>query len=209
MLDSADFGRIVSKILLFLLVFSVFACTTQKRKGETSKLGKMYHNTTAKYNGYFNANELVEASILSLKQLHESNYSSILPVYDYVAVDNPSSVADDLDKAIEKVTTVTALHEESHWVDDCYVLMGKAQYLKQDFESAQETLEYFEEQFDPKNPYGRNYTRAKNTSKSKKDRKREQKERQNDRKEQDKIKKKEKKEREKERAEEQKRREIR
>jgi len=115
-------------------------------------------------------------------------------------VDNPSSASSNLDIAIEKVTTVTALHEPSHWVDDCYVLMGKAQYLKQDYESAEETFEYFEEQFDAKNPYGRLYTKKKSTRPSKKERKKEQKAREKERKESQK-------EREKSREKEQKERE--
>lgn len=196
--------KLSSKLLLFILLFSVLACSTQRKRGEIGKIGKMYHNTTAKYNGYFNANELIKESILDLSDMHETNYAAILPVYDYVAVENPTQVADNLDLAIEKVTTVTALHEASHWVDDCYVLMGKAQYLKHDYESAQETLEYFEEQFDPKNPYGRNYERATNNTRSKKDRKRVQKEREQERKDQDKVRKDAKKEKEKERAAEKK-----
>ena len=114
-------------------------------------MGKMYHNTTAKYNGYFNADVLLTESILVLESEHQDNYNQVLPVYKVMAHDNPASKAADLDKAIEKVSVVATLHEPSQWVDDCYVLMGKAQFIKQDYESAQNTFEYFLEEFNPIN----------------------------------------------------------
>ncbi len=142
--------RQIDKLILLTLVVSLLAsCVTQKRKGELSALGKLYHNTTAKFNGYFNANELLEESILKLNDQHQDNYREVLPIYEYVAVDNADLVAADLDRAIEKVSVVVNLHRESHWTDDCYLLVGKAQYLKQDYESAEETLRYFIDEFSP------------------------------------------------------------
>ncbi|MBK7008594.1 MAG: hypothetical protein IPH36_08165 [Saprospiraceae bacterium] len=140
----------------------------QKAKNEVSKVGKFYHNVTSEYNGYFNANELYEASLLTLREKNNDNYSKILDVYDYLAVPDPKIVNADLDKAIEKLTRVAAIHEPGDWVDNCYVLMAKAQYLKQDYERALETLEYFEEDFNPVNPYGRNFQKKKVSSKQKK-----------------------------------------
>ena len=142
-------------------------CASKRKKGgNPSALSKFYHNTTALYNGYFNANELMKQSYQTLRASHRDNYNEILPLYDYVLVENTKSVAADLDKAIEKVTTVAALHEPSKWVDDCYVLMGEAQYLKQDYESAEETFAYFKEEFNPTNPFGRNYKKKKRSKKA-------------------------------------------
>lgn len=140
-----------------LIICLCSACATKKKKGETGWLGKFYHNTTAKYNGYFNADVLLDKSMKGLEAQHQDNYTQLLDIYPYVAVDNPKAFAPDLDKAIEKVSIVAHNHEPSHWVDDCYVLMGKAQYLKHDYESAEETFSYFVEQFDPYNPSSRYY----------------------------------------------------
>ncbi len=112
-------------------------------------MGRFYHNTTAYYNGYFNANVLLEASELKLATNNQDNYTQILDVYDYVHVADPETVKEDLDKAIEKVSVVATLHRPSHWVDDCYLLVGKAQYLKHDYESAEETLVYLKEAYSP------------------------------------------------------------
>ncbi|MBK6782769.1 MAG: hypothetical protein IPG79_02695 [Saprospiraceae bacterium] len=39
-------------------------------------------------------------------------------------------------------------------------MMAKAQYYKQDYETAETTLQYFQEVFNPKNPYGKNYFKS-------------------------------------------------
>ncbi|MBC7884387.1 MAG: hypothetical protein H7X99_02870 [Saprospiraceae bacterium] len=156
------------KFSLVLLVISVLfiSCVTRKKKNETSKFGKFYHNTTAFYNGYWNAKEIMKESMKTLRLANVDDYNKLLEVEDFVSVDNPKMVKADMDKIIEKVTTVSQLHEPSAWVDDCYVMMAKAQYLKHEYETAEETLQYFQEDFNPSNPYGRNYKSKKPTGKA-------------------------------------------
>jgi tetratricopeptide (TPR) repeat protein len=125
------------------------ACTTQKSRSDMSALGELYHNTTAYYNGYFNANELLNESIFLLEQQHSDNYTQLLPMFKYVASDNADMVAPEMDEAIKKVSIVVNLHRYTKWTDDCYVLVGKAQYVKQDYESAEETFRYFVNEFSP------------------------------------------------------------
>ncbi len=139
----------ISKILLLFAIFNLFACTTQKSRSDVSGASKFYHNVTAEYNGYFNANVLLTESIANLNEQHQDNYNKILPVYKYVAAENPQAVAGDLDKAIEKVSIVISIHRVSDWTDDCYLLIGQSQYLKKDYESAEETLEFLEAEFNP------------------------------------------------------------
>ncbi|MBX2876670.1 MAG: tetratricopeptide repeat protein [Saprospiraceae bacterium] len=151
----------VGFILMTCLVVS--ACTTQKKKGELSALGKLYHNTTAKYNGYFNARELMQETFVSLDNQHQDNYNKILPVFAYTEADNPQAVAGDLDLAMEKVSVVINLHRQSVWTDDCYLIIGQAQFLKKDYESAEETLRYLINEYSP-----RKMKEAKEKSQSKK-----------------------------------------
>lgn len=135
--------------LLFLIIVIATSCVTQKRKEDLSGLGKLYHNTTAKFNGYFNANEILQESIVKLEEQHQDNFNKILPTYKYVAAGNPKAVASELDEAIKKVSIVVSLHRQSHWTDDCYLLLGNAQYLKQDYEAAEATFRYMVNEFDP------------------------------------------------------------
>lgn len=141
--------KIIQALIFLALIGIIASCTTQKRKDDVSGFGKFYHNTTAKYNGYFNANVLLTESIAKLEAQHKDNYNKILPIFPYLVADNPKAVAGDLDEAIKKVSIVAAIHEVSHWRDDCYVIFGKAQYLKTDYEDAEETFRFFKEEFDP------------------------------------------------------------
>ncbi len=138
------------KIFLLIPILLLFSnCATQKKRSDASWLKKFYHNTTAYYNGYFNANLLLRESIDKLNLQHQDNFTKVLNVYPYLDVENPKAVASDLDKATEKVSVVAAIHPISFWVDDCYLMIAKCQYVKQDFESAEETLEYFKDVFKP------------------------------------------------------------
>ena len=168
------------------------ACTTTKKRSEMSALSELYHNTTAHYNGYFNANELYVASQVLLEQQHRDNYTKVLPVYKHLATDDASAVVPDLDIAMEKVSVVVNLHPYSKWTDDSYLLFGKAQYLKRDYESAEETWRYFESEFNPE-AMARKEKKAKadkKVSKKKKKRKKKKRKRKKRRKKRNKMSKK-------------------
>lgn len=142
--------RLVYALTVVALALMIESCVAVKSSSkELSGLGKVYHNTTAHYNGYFNANEIIMATMLSMEQQYKDNYTQVLPVYAYMGIDNPKAAAPQLDEAVKKVTKVAALHPKSDWVDDCYLLAGKAHFLKQDFETAEQTLRYLTAEFSP------------------------------------------------------------
>lgn len=140
-----------SRLSLVALAFLVNACAVQKSKKDISGFGLFYHNLTAKYNGYFNARELVDLSQETLTNQYRDNYTKILELYEYNGVDNPSAAAANLDIAIKKASTVINLHRPSHWVGDGYLLIGQAQYLKQDYETAEETFKYMVQNYNKLN----------------------------------------------------------
>jgi len=143
----------MKRISLFFSVLTVLVvvsgCKTTKSKSDIGPVKKFYQNTTSEFNGYFNANELLIESKATLSNSFQDNYNKILPVFKYLAADNPKAQAESLDFAVEKVTTVVNLHPASDWVDDCYQLMGEAQFIKQDFEAAEETFEFMVAEFSP------------------------------------------------------------
>jgi tetratricopeptide (TPR) repeat protein len=134
-------------LLLCLLIVS--ACVTTKKKGqETSKSKKFYHSFTNKYNYWFNADELFRLTVVKLEEQHKDNYNQILDVYPYAATD-PSSVRSDLDNIVMKAAKGISLHRPGRWTDDNYGLMGKAQFLKRDYETAEATYKFIREEQDP------------------------------------------------------------
>ncbi len=146
----AGLKKFNTSLILIAAFLIASGCVTQKKKEDVGAVGKAYHNMTARYNGYYNADVLLYESTLELDAQVQDNYNKILPIYKYVEADNPKAVADRIDKAIKKVSVVVNLHRVSHWTDDCYLLMGQAQYLKQDYEAAEETLEFLMAEFNPK-----------------------------------------------------------
>ncbi len=130
------------RLFLITLVLLGQACSVQKSRNDVSKTGLFYHNLTAKYNGYFNAKELVDLSEDALTEQYKDNFTKILELYEYNSVENPAIVAANLDIAVKKASTVVNLHRPSHWVPDSYLLIGQAQYFKQDFTTAEETFKY-------------------------------------------------------------------
>ncbi len=140
----------IYKIVSLVLIFVIFtACASQKSRGDETWLKRAYNNMTAKYNGYFNANVLIKEGIAKLTAMHKDNYNKILDVYPYIKVDNSKSLSPDFDKSMEKLAVVVSTHRYSHWVDDSYLLLGKAQFLKQDYESAEETFAYLVSEYNP------------------------------------------------------------
>ncbi len=124
-------------------------CVTQKSRNEQSKVGQYYENLNSRFNGWFNANELVDESVATLEDQYKDNYNEILPIYEYTAVENADAVKADLDEAIKKVSVVVTLHKYSDWVDDCYLLIGKSLYLKKDYEAAENAFEFYMDEFLP------------------------------------------------------------
>ncbi len=139
------------KIFSLLGLFLLLAGCGTNREGDLRSVSKLYQNTTARYNGYFNAKELYRGSVKKLDDNYRDNYNRILPFYKHVAVENATTVAGDLDNAINKVTVVVNLHPQSKWVDNCYILSGQCQFLKKDYDAAQHTFEYMIKEFAPEN----------------------------------------------------------
>ena len=65
--------------LIILALGFLTGCVTKKSRNDQSKIGQYYHNLTSRFNGWFNANELVNASIVKLEDQYQDNYNEILP----------------------------------------------------------------------------------------------------------------------------------
>lgn len=148
--DGLISSKMVKNSLLFLLALAILSgCVTHKSRQDQSKVAEFWHNMNSHFNGWFNANELVEKSIATLEAQHQDNFNDILPIYPYAAVENADAVKADLDEAIKKVSVVVTLHEFSDWADDCYLLIGKSLYLKKDYEAAENAFEFYMDEFKP------------------------------------------------------------
>lgn len=113
--------------------------TDEKKFGP---LRKFVQNNTSHFNFYYNANNKLNAVVERATISNKDDYTKLLPFYPY-SLDNTSSQKSDLDSVIYKATAGILLHDlRTEWVDNFYLLIGKAYYLKKDFDSAALTFQY-------------------------------------------------------------------
>ena len=72
---------LIQSLLLIMLLSS---CSTKKNRW----VNRQYHNTTAKYNGYFNGKESIKKGLNKINENSEEDYSQIITVFkDHKNVD--------------------------------------------------------------------------------------------------------------------------
>jgi tetratricopeptide (TPR) repeat protein len=157
---SSDLKKI-KKVILPLLLLTVIACSTHKN----TVITRGYHNLTAKYNVLFNGKESFNKGLRSMEENFRDNYAEILPVFQYGNPDVAKAISGDMDRTVKKCSKLISLHsitvkprvkdtktindrkreyfnkkEYNRYVDDAYLLMGKAHFHKHDFGLAAETF---------------------------------------------------------------------
>ena len=111
---------------------------------------KLVQNTTTHYNYYFNANIKIENVIAGAKQGFREDYTELLTFYNY-SLEATAAQKTELDSVVQKANAAILLHDlRNEWVDDMYLLMGKAFFLKKDFDSAFIVFQYINYYFQPK-----------------------------------------------------------
>ncbi len=128
---------------LLILILGLKGCKSL----EGTKIAQIYHNITAKYNGYFNARELMREMVKTNNEQFPDDYNEILPIYRYPPKEMAKGNASKSDKIVEKCTRVIQKHESSKWTDNCYLLMGKAIFYKGDYVSAKQRFRYVKSKY--------------------------------------------------------------
>ncbi len=101
---------------------------------------RLYNNTVSHYNYFFNANAKLETILLKAKASFKEDYTNLLPFYNYSLNE---TAKDQIDTIIYKCTSGILLHDlRSDWVDQFYLLLGKAYFFRKDFDSAATVFQY-------------------------------------------------------------------
>ncbi len=109
---------------------------------------RVFTNATTRFNYYFNANNLLNDIIGRAREQHKDDYGQLLSFYDY-SLD--VTAKDLIDTVIYKCNAGILLHDlRSDWVDNLYVLMGKAYLLRKNFDSATAVFQYINYVYAPK-----------------------------------------------------------
>ncbi|MBA2562928.1 MAG: tetratricopeptide repeat protein, partial [Chitinophagaceae bacterium] len=111
---------------------------------------KFIQNTASHYNYYFNANNKINDVIERARIANTDNYYKLLPFYSY-SLNNTAAQSAELDSVIYKATAGILLHDlRSSWVDNFYLLIGKAYLLGKKFDSASMTFQFINYNLYPK-----------------------------------------------------------
>ena len=111
---------------------------------------RITQNTYTHYNYYFNAKNKLNEVITTAKASFKEDYTSLLPFYNYTLASTSLSKG-DLDSVIYKCTAGILLHDlRNDWVDNLYMLLGKAYLLRKDFDSAAGCFQYINYTYAPK-----------------------------------------------------------
>lgn len=128
--------------------------TDEKKLG---LIGKFIQNGVSHYNYYFNANQKINLVIENARIAQQDDYNRLLPFYSY-SLDNTASQKRDLDSVIQTATAGILLHDlRTNWVDNFYLLIGKAYYLEKEFDSAYMAFQFINFNLAPKDKNNSDY----------------------------------------------------
>ena len=124
---------------------------------------RIFNNTVTRYNYVFNATMRLDGIIERATEKQIENYAELLPFYPYSL---EITAKDEIDTIIYKCTAGILLHDlRSDWVDNLYIILGKAYLHRQDYDSALGVFKYVNYAFAPKDegadiPIGSNISNA-------------------------------------------------
>jgi len=124
---------------IYFLVFVLLAagCSLEKKSG----FNRAMQNLTAHYNILFDANEILQQKQDSYALSFVDAYNEILSVYQDTTEQN-STPDKDLEDAKAKAGKIINIKEQSHYLGDAYLVLGKAEYLESDYFDAVEYFSY-------------------------------------------------------------------
>ena len=136
-------------VLILITLLPVFIFSTSCSTKKNTWVRRAYHNSTAHYNVYWNGMDNMRTGIKDFHANVKDNFAVVLPVYNYGDKTSISKMSQYADIAIKKAQKCITKHsmvfgkkEYNKWIDDCYLLMGKAYFYKQDYSMARRTFEF-------------------------------------------------------------------
>ncbi len=124
---------------LVLTLLGLLAGCSSDRNTWTSKA---YHNTTAHYNGYYYSREEIAKIEKTIWDSHKDDYNRILRLYPALDTALAKTYDKEIQEAIKMASIAIQRHPNSKWVDDGYVLVGKARLYSMDWGNAITTFKY-------------------------------------------------------------------
>ena len=149
------FNRFIS-FLVIVVVMMVTSCSTEK----DAAINRGYHNMTARFNGYYNAGVVIDLAMAGYRGSYVDDYYKLIPMDVYPPEKDAAALFPDMDVAIEKCERVILRHsmpnptitknkdkELCRWIDDNWLVIAQAHYIKREYMQAQQKFKYITETY--------------------------------------------------------------
>lgn len=161
-------NRIYSLLGLFILVMFFAGCSTKKN----TPITRTYHNITSRWNILFNGKESFKNGVRKVNENFKDDYSRVLPVFKFGDPEVNQVASSDMERTLKKASKLISMHsitvkpelksnkpltaeekefydqkEFNKWVDDNYLLIGKAHFYNGDYNLAKENFRFMFREF--------------------------------------------------------------
>lgn len=136
---------------LTMLLAIIIGCSTEKN----SVVNRTYHSVNARFNGYFNATELINQSVNTYRASRSEDYYKLLPIDPVPNEEEVVGMYPAIDTAIVKCKKVIRDHsmpsndrpskkkdEHNTWIDENWTMIGIASYYRRDYEGAMKSFQF-------------------------------------------------------------------
>ncbi len=131
-------------------------CSTEK----DAWINRTYHNTTAHYNGYWNAKEIIKETTHNFESSYAENYDKIISVFIYPNEEESKAFKAPMDTAIKKCEIVIFKHQMPNkkvgqykktewcdWIDDNWFVVAESQFYKRELGKSFKKFEFISKQY--------------------------------------------------------------
>ena len=129
-------------LLVTLLFLGGYSC-----KNENAWANKEWHNTLAHYNKFFNAEQNWLTTLETVRDGYKEDFRQPIELFNYGSLESLQSNLAAMDDVIKRSSTMIDKHPKSRWVDDAYLLTGKAYLLKGDATAAINIFDFVNSQY--------------------------------------------------------------
>jgi len=128
----------------FFFSANSFADKKKKTKSQYEKpniVKRAWGDLTTRNNMYFNASELYKELKHNYEFTRVIDYNKLLPFYFHDDADF-GSYTGDLETIAKKTGLVLQLHDYSRWRDNAFLLLGKSQFLRKQYDTSLITFQF-------------------------------------------------------------------
>lgn len=135
--------------IYIIAIAAILALTTSCSTNRDKWANRTWHSVNTRYNGYYYGNLAIEEAFVELAKNNKDNYNTVIQVYQYGDKSSAQAVNPLTDRVLVKGTNMIKKHsmlingkQKNKWIDDCYLFMGKANFIKREYSSALQQFYY-------------------------------------------------------------------